>query len=90
MSEQIEEKWFKFIRVKCKEGFIDRWMGDCADNPNNEDKSRMHLNSTATFYRLNGKNKWVSSRDFKNSINSDVGLYGAEFSATEIWIENMR
>ena len=33
--EQLEEGWVKFTRIHCKEGYIDRWMGDCINNPNN-------------------------------------------------------
>lgn len=67
MSEPITtthtEGWVKFSRYQCKEGFIDRWMGDVADNPNLPNKSTVALNAFSQWFRLNGKGAWVSARD---------------------------
>lgn len=80
----LKEKWFTHIRFYCKQGVIDRWMGDCINDPNNDTKSNMQLNSIATYWRLNGVGDWVNSRDMRD-------IYGllVEFkdiaTADEIW-----
>lgn len=81
----IEEGWVKFRRVYCKEGFIDIWRGDSINNPNKSSKHSMQLNSTTEYYRLCGQEKWYNKRDFKQSLISDLTLYGPMFSAKEIW-----
>jgi hypothetical protein len=51
--ETLSEKWFTFRRVLCKEGFIDWWQGDQANDPNKDELSYYNLNSTSTMFRLN-------------------------------------
>ena len=53
-NETLSEKWFKFRRYYFKDGFIDIWSGDCANNPNSDKKSKWNLNAFATYARLNG------------------------------------
>jgi hypothetical protein len=88
-KETIEEGWLKFTRIHCKEGFIDRWMGDCINHPNNPEKSRLQLNMMVTYYRLNG-GEWISDRDFGRSILITLLPMGEEFTAQEIWDEVLR
>lgn len=67
-DELLSEGWVKFIRRYFKEGFIDRWVGDCIDNPNKSKKHQMCLNSFSSYCRLNGKGEWVNNHDlFKMS-----------------------
>lgn len=83
--ENLEEGWVKFRRIPFKEGFIDKWMGDCINNPNNQYMSNMQLNSTASYYRLNGKGLWINRHDFNKSI---IGITNwIEFTAEEVWNE---
>ena len=83
----LEEGWVKFIRIPCKEGHIDRWMGDSIDDPNKDSKSNIQLNSTATWYRCNS-GKWKNSY-YIGTTNKILSLleYASEFSAEEIWEE---
>lgn len=86
-SETKKEGWVQFMRIPCKKGFIDRWMGDVADNPNNEKRSQQHLNTITTYFRLNGKGKWASQRDFKKSVSMEIGLNIKNSTAEEIWYD---
>ncbi len=82
--EYLVDGWRKFVRVKCTSGFIDKWMGDCIDNPNNETKSNWNLNAFATFYRLNG-GEWIDSRQFTEDLQSwTLRLCDTE-TAENIW-----
>lgn len=84
--ENLKEGWVSFTRVYCKEGYIDRWVGDQANDPNNHSKHNMNLNSTMSFYRLNDE-KWISAYDLKvkGMFISDVVEYSKLFTAEEIW-----
>lgn len=68
MNNYHTEGWVKFTQKRYADGgTIDRWMGDCIDNPNRPNQHQMQLNSFATYYRYNG-GEWVNSRDlFKMS-----------------------
>ena len=46
----FSEGWVKFNRIQCKEGYIDRWIGDCINNPNSISKSQLQLNSFAEYF----------------------------------------
>ena len=81
--EHLEEGWVKFIRVPFAEGFMDRWTGDCINNPNNQYKSNIQLNSMATYFRLNGEGMWVNRREFNKSIIALTNY--ADESAEEVW-----
>lgn len=52
--ERKSEEWVDFTRYYCKEGYIDRWLGDSINNPNNPKEHQMCLNSVAEYFRLNG------------------------------------
>lgn len=83
-SESKKEGWVQFSRIPCKTGFIDRWMGDVADNPNNKSKSPQHLNAFASYYRLNGEGMWMPQRNFKKLVSMAIGNQD-NFTAEEIW-----
>lgn len=85
--ENKQERWVKFRRIHCKEGYIDVWNGDSADHPDNPEKSRIHLNSTAQMYRTNGS-VWTDYRDLPGILG--LLTMGEVFSATEIWNECLR
>lgn len=61
-SESITEGWVKFTRRHFAEGYIDRYMGDQMDNPNNKSKSQLSINALSTWYRVSGSSEWVNSR----------------------------
>lgn len=86
---QMKEGWVEFHRWKCKKGYIDRWMGDCINDPNNKSKQPLQLNSFASYYRLN-KGKWINSHDVKQTIIGDLQAYSEEFTAQEIWESNIK
>ena len=85
-----KEGWVEFLRHECKSGFIDQWLGDVANNPNNETESKWQLNSFALFYRLNGQGKWISQRDFSKGLNAEIILTQHNLSAQEIWNDCLR
>lgn len=81
--ELIKEGWVKFRRFHCKEGYIDEWMGDAINHPDNESESKLQLNSFKTYWRCNGK-RWEYFP--WNSIMEYLDLREV-FSAEEIWNE---
>jgi hypothetical protein len=87
-TEFLEEGWVKFRRHQCKEGFIDYWMGDSINNPNESTKSRLQLNSSTAYFRLNG-GKWINRREFSSEIHTYLLLLSDECTATEIWLVNL-
>ena len=80
----LKEKWFTHIRFYCKEGVIDRWMGDAINNPNNDTKSNMQLNSVATFWRLNGVGEWIHNTEIRQ-IYSLLVQFKDIATSDEIW-----
>lgn len=65
------EGWVKFSRYQCKEGFIDHWIGDMADNPNLETQSPTVMRAFHQYFRLNGKDKWFGAYDL-NPVYMDI------------------
>lgn len=57
--ERIKYNWTTIARTYFKEGYIDQWMGDQADHPENEKQSSICLNAFSTLYRLNNGD-WYS------------------------------
>lgn len=82
-QERKQEGWVKFTRFCCKEGFIDRWVGDVINNPNYEKESNYQLNTFAEFYRFNG-GKWIHRCEFKRALFSDMKEVFDLFTADEI------
>ena len=80
----MSEKWYKFIRYTCKDGFIDRWLGDLINNPNNENKHQQSLNSFSEYYRIN-EGVWFHKDCFKKGFYADLLKIRFEYSAHEIW-----
>lgn len=85
--ESLQVGWVKFRRFHCKDGFIDCWVGDCANHPNNEKASGQNLNSFKQMYRLN-EGEWTDSRVLPGMLNELNA--GDEFTADEIWNEVQR
>lgn len=82
--EQLEEKWYKFLRFHCKEGWVDRWMGDCASNPNDDNKSGVNLNTTATYWRCDN-GEWVNDYNLDRVQLYNLYEFREEFTSKEIW-----
>lgn len=89
-GEIKKEGWVQFQRIPCKNGFIDRWMGDMANNPNNKSKSAQNLNASTTYFRLNGTGQWMNHRDFINSMSMEIGSNHDKETAEKIWHRNLR
>jgi hypothetical protein len=85
----LKEKWYEFFRYKCKEGYIDRWSGDCINNPNNEKKSPCQLNSFATYFRC-GDKRWVRDRYLKHNFLDFIKANKEKQTAEEIFKEGLR
>lgn len=83
-SERLTEKWFTFIRFYCKEGHIDMWSGDSGHDPNQDTKPSFNLNSSITYFRLNGEGEWVSKNDLKG-LFEDINTYYEVFTSNELW-----
>ena len=88
-QEQLEEGWVKFIRWHCKEGYLDRWMGDCINDPNKPTKHQMCLNSSACYWRCNN-GEWISDRELGRSYVFTMLEMGEYFTAQEIWDELLK
>jgi hypothetical protein len=84
MSELLTEGWVQFWRIICKEGFIDRWIGDMGNNPNLPTKNQWGLNAFVTYYRLNGTGEWIEKGCF-NKIQAEMLDNMDVCSAQEIW-----
>ena len=41
----LKEKWFMYQQIECKDGFVDIYIGDTANNPNYDKPSKWQLNS---------------------------------------------
>ena len=83
-TEQLKEGWVSFKRYHCTDGYIDYWIGDCNNNPNNSEKSKSNLNiSIVEYFRLNN-GKW-----YKNfTINKNLFIlrtFRFDFTANEIF-----
>ena len=79
----LSEGWVKFNRIPCKEGYIDRWIGDCINNPNSVSKSQLQLNSFAEYYRLEGE--WMPKHEFDRLFYHQILELRNQFTAQEIW-----
>ena len=66
--EILEEKWFKYRRIFCTEGFIDIWSGSETDNPNDEIPSEDESLILTTYYRLNGEGEWLNRSKFDDMM----------------------
>lgn len=84
-TEQLSEGWVSFTRWHCKEGCLDRWIGDSINNPNNATKHQMCLNSTTSYWRYNGE--WINEGDLKRNLVFQLLELREEFTAEEIWEE---
>lgn len=80
--------WVEFVRFPFVEGYIDIWMGDCAQNPNNPQRVGYSLNSFATYYRLSGTDEWLRSTCFSPFFRGNIIAYRETMTAAEIWAQN--
>lgn len=83
--ETLSEKWFTFRRIPCKEGSIDMWQGDQANDPNRDEKSQYNLNSGSTMFRLNGEGQWVHKLELVGLDHDIMQGYPEIFSASDLW-----
>jgi hypothetical protein len=81
-KKQNSEGWVKFARRHFADGgTIDRWVGDCINDPNRPTQSNLQLNTFATYYRLNG-GTWINDRDlFKMGVHWSM----TDLPAAMIW-----
>jgi hypothetical protein len=86
--EPKQEGWVSFLRIYCREGYIDRWMGDIAHDPNKTEQSQWCLNAFATYYRLNGEGEWINAHDFKRDFWGVLGNGIEHRTSNDIWEEN--
>lgn len=63
--ERLKEGWVEFVRAHFRGITIDTWMGDMADDPNSDSKSRISLCAMVTYFRINN-GKWVRKKDLKS------------------------
>ena len=82
--------WVKYQRVECKEGFIDVWYGDSANNPNNDEEMSYCLNTMKTFFRLNGKDEWIESSSFNNYFKNFLCKNKENMTSNEIWNQYLK
>ena len=83
-----EENGVIFYRHHCKEGFIDRWMGDASQDPNQPlKKVDFQLNSYRVMFRLNGKGEWESRGNWKHGFTNYLLDNCETKTAEEIWNE---
>ena len=82
--DRLEEKWFTFTRIYCKEGYIDMVNCDSGHDPNDDIKPSYNLNSSATYFRLNGQGEWIYKDDLKG-LFEDINVYHEVFTANEFW-----
>ena len=87
--EKLKEGWVEYTRSHCKTGHIDRWMGDCINDPNNNTNHNLQLNSMVTYWRCNN-GKWIHGGEIGGSKVIPLLEYGTEFTAQEIWDELIR
>lgn len=89
MTIKMTEGWVTFQRTPCKEGYIDRWAGDSINDPNNETKHQMCLNSFTYYFRLND-GKWIHKHELGRNPFADLWETCEHFTAQEIWNEQLR
>lgn len=84
-TQYLQEKWYTFRRWEFPDGeYIDVWMGDSINDPNNEDKSKLNLNSMKTCLRLNNST-WIDSRDMRDRTGWSEIPVSEEKTAKEFW-----
>ena len=83
--EQLTEGWVVFERIYCKDGYIDKWMGDMINNPNNKTKSQYQLNAFAVYFRFSSKNEWINAKEFWPMLDDTISKYAESKSSDEIY-----
>lgn len=86
----MQEGWVEFRRIDCKEGFVDHFISDSACNPNILKKPTYHVNTYETYFRLNGKGKWINKHFFKYGFWSVVVNEPLEHNAEMLWEDYLK
>ena len=85
-TEHLQEDWVKFRRHYCLDGFIDFWQGDCAHDPNYDEKPHICLNSFTSYARLNGEGEWINQDDFMHkNLGATISKYANLFTAEDLF-----
>ena len=85
-ERRSKEGSIDFLRIYCKEGYLDRWHGDSSKNPNLPFTHQQSLNMFSSYWRY-GDFDWVNSRDLKRFPEYFIKECSEHFSAEEIWDE---
>lgn len=83
--EWYTDGWIAFERIYCKEGFIDYWAGDGANNPNNKKMNLNKFKSFHIFFRLNENTYWLPGYLFYMGFYSFLLLNKNLFDAEFLW-----
>jgi hypothetical protein len=83
-TEKLQEGWVKFRRIYCKDGFIDHWIGNSANDPNELEPSNISL-SIISYFRLNGTGEWKERMWFKEDPIGMLNVGSEWNTAEEIW-----
>src|SRR3972149_5088906 len=86
-TEHLKESWVEFIRIYCKEGFLDRWVGDSINNPNLSHAKPFNINAIVTYWRLNGTSPWF--REMNKDFTGTVFLMADDHTSEKIWQNHM-
>lgn len=82
------EKWYSFKRIFLDKGFIDVWIGNSMDDPNEEFASSDMTFFNHVFYRLDGNDPWISSEMFDGMmdfIRNNDGM-----TSDEVWNKTLK
>ena len=82
--ERLREGWVNFTRFHFKDGYIDKFMGDMADDPNSPNQVKIHFNASSSWIRLN-KNEWVNTRKVEANSFIQSLYFRDEYTAEEVW-----
>lgn len=84
-SEKLKEGWVEFERYYFKEGYIDRFMTDQANDPNRNKPNTVQFNALASYIRLNG-GRWIPARKVGGtSCFIQLLRFADEYTAKEVW-----
>jgi len=84
-SEKLKEGWVEFERYYFKEGYIDRFMTDQANDPNRNKPNTIQFNAYTSYIRLNN-GKWINTRAV-GGMPYFIQLlrFTEEYTAEEVW-----
>lgn len=76
--EMLKEGWVEFRRFYFQDGYIDYWVGDMINNPNNDKKKPFNLNAFATYFRRNGT-EWIRDPHLRGGTSIATANSAEEF-----------